>query len=58
MASVLDYLLIERFGVQIPAGAEILFAISAPQAPLSQNEYTDRVTVHCKWEGEAVKETL
>ena len=48
-------LTIKRFGVQIPAKAEILIKISAPPVPRSQlsyDEYTDRTMSMGIWDSE------
>ena len=47
-----------RFGVQIPAVAEVWFEISAPSAPLVNSAMMSTLTAHChcQWEDETVRE--
>ena len=45
-----------RFGVQIPARAEIWFEISAPPAAIANSATMSILTTHCQWEDETVRE--
>jgi len=49
-------MLIERFGAQILARAEIWFKISASPVPLANSAMMSTLTVHCHWKDEMVRE--